>query len=928
MRFGFISLCMLLTALFCGACSNSVSEIGEERDNSSSAAPAEDTPVQVKIVADSVHEGMLRVQPMGASIFLGSDDERAKASEKPRMKVTLDYDFSLGVHEFSCADYELASQMDDGLLADLECVAGNVPKVNVSYYDAVLIANAYGKAKGFDTAYTYLNRLFDQNGKCAYLEGLTFHPEVEGFRLPTEAEWVLAATVAWNPEQSWNAANSGIVRREICDFVDSVGFCDLAGNVLELTNDWLGNLRDTAVTNYAGAPVGNSLLEKVVKGGSIIQPASDMTLYNRGDVYTVSASTTTGYMGFRLAFGAIPHASWMASNGSAVGDLPVVKASSADIRQKVGTTRVKLAFRNNQTGNLAFVDYKDGRVNVVEIFDTLPVFHPEISPDGMKVAFCTGIEGVSGKSALYVRNLDADGSGLVKLDVESAAIPRWYVDASGDTSIVYVDDAGDNSDDAAFFSKATWSVPFSQGRFGKPKKILSGAYHGGVSREGHSDGIHRAVSGSKRLRVNVDGKDNVWLDGAQACNASLSGDGTDRTLFLDFGSAAGRNFAGKKYATHERLLVADSSGKLVRAIPAPDGYTFDHSEWADREDLAVVTIVNSAGAHRKIALVDVGDSSIVDLVEGEELWHPCLWAMSKSEAGNLELDSAGVYRDAVYQEGEKAMSVKMRMFWDNKDSFELIALGSSRTERGVDPLQFSMPSFNFGSVGGDLWAELYMANNYVLPHAKNLKYLVIEISPDLMSNSRSARMFTLFEQAPGYIYDRNHQFWKDSVPAEFIRIVDENNRYTVEDSLEYVNTLGLLKLESRGWGSDVQVMRDTILSQMDEKIYKKVVDSLTTFIDTTQNKGFKIIGLVYPQSPQYASTGSFGRHGTQRSLAKQTLDYFDSLSREYPHFILVDENKFGAHDYTDSMAYDFDHLSALGAERLSARLDSLLKNSP
>ena len=215
-----------------------------------------------------------------------------------------------------------------------------------------------------------------------------------------------------------------------------------------------------------------------------------------------------------------------------------------------------------------------------------------------------------------------------------------------------------------------------------------------------------------------------------------------------------------------------------------------------------------------------------------------------------------------------------------------------------------------------------------MPHAKNLKYLVIEIAPDLMSNSRSARFLTLFGQAPGYIYDRNHQFWKDGVPAEFVRIVDENNRYTVEDSLEYVSTLGLLKLESRGWGSDVQVMRDTILSQMDEKIYRKVVDSLTTFIDTTQNKGFKIIGLVYPQSPRYASTGSFGRHGTQRSLAKQTLDYFDSLSRVYPHFILVDENKFGAHDYSDSMAFDFDHLSAQGAERLSARLDSLLKNAP
>jgi hypothetical protein len=40
----------------------------------------------------------------------------------------------------------------------------------------------------------------------------------------------------------------------------------------------------------------------------------------------------------------------------------------------------------------------------------------------------------------------------------------------------------------------------------------------------------------------------------------------------------------------------------------------------------------------------------------------------------------------------------------------------------------------------------------------------------------------------------------------------------------------------------------------------------------------------------------------------------------------MDENKFGAHDYTNAMANDYDHLCAAGAEHLSTRLDSLIKS--
>ena len=868
-------------------------------------------PVPV-VTEDSLREGMMRVYPNGAAVMLGGG----------QMMVSLDYPYSLGVHEVTCGEYEKYASGLEGYHLEV-CDNKDWPIVSVSYYDAVLFANAYSKANGYDTVYTYHRRLINSKDRCTNLEGLAVRTDVEGFRLPTEAEWVMAASQSWNPElYSWNSSNANFGLHPVCSFPDSVGFCDLAGNVLELTNDWVGGSGSTFVKNYMGPPTGNTLLEKVVKGGHLFQSSAEINMDSRGDAYPVTASSNGGYMGFRLAFGKIPKAVWMDGNGVVPSNPVAIKSFSSDFRSMLGTVHAKLAFRNDKTGNLAFVDYGGGVPSVVEIVDTIPVFHPEISPDGNRVAFSTGVEGIDGASAVYVRDLDARGGGLVKLDVKNAAIPRWHVGEGGDTSIVYVDRAGDNSNDADFFASGTWMVPFAHGQFGTPRKVLNGAYHSGLSQK-----ADRAVSGARRLRVHVGGKDEIWYGGEQACNASLSKDRLNQTLFLDFGGKTGREFANAKYGVHERLLVADSSGKLVRAIPAPKGYTFDHSEWGGRENWAVASLVNVNGEHTKLVLVNVLDSSVIELAEGDELWHPNLWVMPQVSIGNefLDLDSAGMYWDPVLQSGEKPIALKMRMFWDMRDSLEVIAVGSSRAERGFDPMQISRPAFNFGYIGGDMWAELYLMDNYVVPHANKLKYLVLEISFELMRNDKSARMLYAFEQAPGFFYDRNHNFWKDGVPENFVRAIDANVRYTGEDSLNYVNTRGLLKIDAYGWRDDAEIKRDTVMPAYLNDRYEESIDSLTAFIDSTQNKGFKIIGLIYPQSPKYAETGSYGRHGIQRSVVMKTIAYLDSLAEVYPHFMVMDENKYGAHDYTDSMANDYDHLSAAGAEHLSIRVDSLIK---
>ena len=104
-----------------------------------------------------------------------------------------------------------------------------------------------------------------------------------------------------------------------------------------------------------------------------------------------------------------------------------------------------------------------------------------------------------------------------------------------DTVIVYVTSAYNNNG-SQFEQESTWEVPFANREFGTPRKLFNGAYHGGIS-----DDERLAVSGSTRLRARVvsesgEGQDVIWYNEEQACNVSLSKDGSKRTLFLDFGT--------------------------------------------------------------------------------------------------------------------------------------------------------------------------------------------------------------------------------------------------------------------------------------------------------------------------------------------------------------------------------------------------------
>lgn len=904
-------ICGFFSLLVC-SCSNSVGVSAEKRS--------------LVDVSTNTFAGMLRVQTLKSVTVLGTLDSKAKVNERPEMRARFDYDFSIGRHEVTCGEFNSVMENVSGLV--LDCDNDSLPATSLTFYDAVLFANERSKSEGFDTAYTYASAVFDSEKHCTALDGFAYRPEVNAYRLPTEAEWILVASSEWNAEHSWTAENSDYKLHRVCEKMDStVQFCDLMGNAMEWVNDWLGVFRDTTVTNFVGAPDGGALGQRVVKGGSYRNPATSINLYSRGDVYMVTSSTRADYVGFRLAFGAIPAAVWMGNNGKAASSRIVPLASSATLRSVVGAYQVRLAFRNDLTENLAYVDYSSGILSVVEIADTLDVYHPEISPDGKRVAFCTGLEGVSGKSSLYVRDLSAEGLNLVKLEVESAAIPRWRVLDSGDTVIVYVSDAGNNKEESAFKMSSTWQVSFANGKFGKPQKLFDGAYHGGVSGDNSL-----AVTGARFLRARISGRDTVWYNGEQACNVSLAKDGSKRTLFLDFGSKTGREYAGENYGTHERLLVVDSIGDLIQTLAAPAGYSFDHSEWASNGNFVVATLTNVNGAHTKMVLIDLAEGSVVDLAEGDELWHPNLWIrQEKNNEVNISLDSdsAGIYMNDGDDWGVALMRYNMELLWQYRDSVNVAVVGSSRPLYSLWPSLMSNRFFmvNFAQTPNSIHMSRDFLELYLFPHLKKLKYVVLSLDIDFWNKPDGDKSDNLFKNAykkyPGYVYDKNHNYWQDGYPEGLLEYT-KNYLEVKPYLLHEVDRGAIMNPFCGGWANPPLVEGDSSAYDSEKNLYEKSFESLVDIIQSAQNKDIVVIGILFPQNPDYQNTGAYGRYGLRRSVAEQFVSRFQELEKSYSNFKFIDRNRMGNHGYPSEWFVDDDHLCIEGAKSFTATVDQIL----
>ena len=252
----------------------------------SEAAIAADRVAQT--VKSPAGQTLRRVEP--ATFTMGaSRAEVGRRANEVIVPVTLTRPFMISIHEVTNKEFaEFRASHDSGASEHVSLAADNNPVANVTWDDAVQYCNWLSQREGRTPVYKY-----------QFGEWVAVYPLSDGYRLPTEAEWVLAIRYAgqqqsrkfpWGakwppPKESGNFADRSAI--EIVPSIlpayddgypstaavgtyqpNALGIYDGGGNVAEWVNDYYTVPTPgitTPVVDPTGPPRGTS---HVIRGSS------------------------------------------------------------------------------------------------------------------------------------------------------------------------------------------------------------------------------------------------------------------------------------------------------------------------------------------------------------------------------------------------------------------------------------------------------------------------------------------------------------------------------------------------------------------------------------------------------------------------------------------------------------------------------------
>ena len=905
-------------------------------------------------------EQMAEVPSKTKTFTMGSMSAAAAPEEMPAHSVKF-------LHAYFIDKYEIAQYLYRQLMGTnpsqarasggTHGIGDSFPVYYVTWYEAALFCNARSKTEGYDTVYSFTAVCRDDQ-QCPYvLENLCIHYDRFGYRLPTEAEWEFTCRAGTSTDYSWGASypdtggtgdhawfvdNAGdSVHRVGLKKPNSLGVFDMEGNVAEWVDDWLGAYGDSACVD----PIGPSDRPMQVFEDSLLRPVRGGA-YNLGSLFLRSSCRKGPYdtpakiydksIGFRCVLGAFFSTTAATSSYPPTDTSGISTANASALIDFVGTAHVKCSFIKMLGGNraLCYIDFSEPGKPVHTIADSLPPFNPVISPNGKFVAYSSkGELGFSGPSTGTIRLLNASGESPQRSPPSQPVyIPRWWVDpTTRDTFVVYSDNT--LPDDVPLWKTGrTFRRHIINGAFSGNAEVLcdTGSFYGGLS----YDGNFLATGFRNAYMLNLKANDlyyyfaptkNGTSGPIQVCNVSITPgyDRQDELMFLDFGCPTISSIVGKPYGLHS-IIFTSTSTDSIGCYEKPEGFDrWEDAEWSNHPRFAAaVAQANAVAAQGTIMGIDLQTRAYCTIAAGADLRDPYLWIDPQyvSQKSDPFHNFAKYDVPGQLSAGQMPLCMKLKLFWSQLAELQCVIVGSSPAFYGIDPAFITVEkALNMATSASGAFTSFTLASNYVLPHASNLKILIMGLDPYSMIDNQDDPYLNGLPRTLGYQFDQANAFWKSGLPQAV------REKIAAFDSSQwpgYYPTGFTKETLTGGWG----------LAQIDGGDYRfedsavQVNVALFKYLaDTLSARGAHLLVVNFPENPLYRQTSMIGRLGPSRATYAQLSSWLRTLEQQNAFFHFYDANNGGDHDYTDAEALDCNHLNYLGARKLAGRIDSVCR---
>jgi len=425
----------------------------------------------------------------------------------------------------------------------------------------------------------------------------------------------------------------------------------------------------------------------------------------------------------------------------------------------------------------------------------------------------------------------------------------------------------------------------------------------------------------------LNGKDSTGS--TQVCNVSISRDSANpgRCLFLDFGCSTVSTLTQCSYGIHQYLFVGDFSGRMITWYNCPAGETaWNFPQWSNAASFAAASGCNSSLDANALYLVNIQNGGNLQVVQGTELENPSLWLGNIVVfPQNLSGDSLGAYDTPDQSLSEEHFDLKMHIFWKMHQTLQVAIIGSSQAEDGVDCSQITggLVCANLAIKGSMIQTWSHLLPEYLLPQCPNLKVIAMSATPYWLADSSGENTDVWVPgivQSEGYVYDQNHNFWRNGVPAQFDSLMQIAHPYTIDG----FDTLGLAYPPCLGWGPTPPVLGGRTDWTVQDTIYIRNFNTVAQWAAECAALHIHFVLINFPEIPSVQYTGQYLCFGPSKSTGEAVMQQFQSLANNNPYFHFFDQFLNGNHDYDSTEFYQCNHLCPGGAAKMGQRLDSLI----